>query len=313
MFVQTAGAVSVPSPSGSATPSAAMTATGIGTWFSDHTSLLISHGAQILGILIGAVILRKIVTRMIHRMVHHATQVAESKAGQLLSGSGLLAGERRRQRTAAIGSVLRSLATLLIFGMGFLMVISAVQIPITPILASVSVVGAALGFGARDLVSDFLAGVFMILEDQYGIGDTIDTGEATGTVQEVGLRVTKLRDADGVIWYVRNGAIDRIGNKSQGWNRAVVDVPVAYSEDVGRVREIMTVTAEELFADEEWRSRFLTEKPKVVGIESLDADLVVIRIQAQTAPQKNTEVARELRARLKVALDAAGIAVVALK
>jgi small-conductance mechanosensitive channel len=306
MFFQSASTGPTPMPT-------EVSPTGIGDWFSDHTSLLVSHGAQILGIFIAAVVLRKIVTRMIHRLVRHTTQVAESKAGQLFGGSGLLAGERRRQRTAAIGSVLRSLSTMLIFGMALLMMISAVQIPITPILASVSVVGAALGFGARDMVSDFLAGVFMILEDQYGIGDTIDTGEATGTVQEVGLRVTKLQDADGVIWYVRNGAIDRIGNKSQGWNRAVVDVPVAYNEDVGRVREIMTVTAEALFADEQWRGRFLNEKPKVVGIEALDADLMIIRIQAQTAPQKSTEVARELRARLKAALDQAGIAVVALK
>jgi moderate conductance mechanosensitive channel len=306
MFFQSASTGATPMPT-------EVSPTGIGNWFSDHTSLLVSHGAQILGIFIAAIVLRKIVTRMIHRLVRHTTQVAESKAGQLFGGSGMLAGERRRQRTAAIGSVLRSLSTMLIFGMALLMMISAVQIPITPILASVSVVGAALGFGARDMVSDFLAGVFMILEDQYGIGDTIDTGEATGTVQEVGLRVTKLQDADGVIWYVRNGAIDRIGNKSQGWNRAVVDVPVAYSEDVGRVREIMTVTAEALFADEQWRGRFLTEKPKVVGIEALDADLMIIRIQAQTAPQKSTEVARELRARLKAALDQAGITVVALK
>jgi moderate conductance mechanosensitive channel len=246
-------------------------------------------------------------------VVHHANQVAESKTGQRLLESGLLAGERRRQRTSAIGSVLRSLASAVIFMVGGLMVISAVQISVTPILASVSVVGAALGFGARDLVGDFLAGVFMILEDQYGIGDTIDTGQAVGTVQEVGLRITKVRDADGVIWYVRNGTIDRIGNKSQGWNRAIVDVPVAYTEDIGRVREIMTMTAEELFEDEKWRGRFMTEKPKVVGIESLDADMVVIRIQAQTAPQKSTEVARELRARLKKALDEAGVAVVALK
>ncbi|HEV2638351.1 MAG TPA: mechanosensitive ion channel family protein [Actinocrinis sp.] len=259
------------------------------------------------------VLLRKLVVKAIYRTVHHANQVAESRAGQMLLGSGLLADERRRQRTSAMGSVLRSLASAVIFCVGTLMVISALQISVTPILASVSVVGAALGFGARDMVSDFLAGVFMILEDQYGIGDTIDTGQATGTVQEVGLRITKVRDIDGVIWYVRNGAIDRIGNKSQGWNRAVVDVPVAYTEDVGRVHEIMTATAEELYDDEKWRGKFMAEKPRVVGIESLDADLMIIRIQAQTAPQKSVDVARELRARLKKALDEAGIVVAAVK
>lgn len=289
-----------------------VTPSGLGTWFSNHASLLVSHGLQILTITVACVLIRKLTTRSIKRIVHHATRVAETRAGRLLEGTGLVAGERARQRTQAIGSVLRSLSTAVIFGLGTLMVISVLQIPVTPILASVSVVGAALGFGARDLVTDFISGVFMIVEDQYGVGDVIDTGTTKGTVEEVGLRITKLRDADGVIWYVRNGAINQVGNQSQGWSRAVVDVPVGYSEDVGKVRELMTMTAEKMFADEQWRELFLEDKPKVVGVESLDGAYVIMRIQARTVPQKHFEVARELRARLKSALDAAGIRVAAL-
>ena len=283
------------------------------SWLSDHGSLLISHGSQILGIILVAWLLRKFISRSLSRIVRHAAQVAETRAGRLLEGSGLVATERTRQRTQAIGSVLTSVASTVIFGVAVLMVISVLQIPITPILASVSAVGVAVGLGARDLITDFLAGISMIFEDQYGVGDVIDTGLAKGTVIEVGLRVTKLRDADGEIWYVRNGSITRVGNQSQGWSRAVVDVPVHYGEDVGRVHEVLTVAVEALYTEEGWREKFLDgQPPQVMGIENLDGGAVVIRVQARTAPQRHFEVARELRRRIKTALDAAGIEVVAL-
>jgi small-conductance mechanosensitive channel len=300
-------------PSPSATPSdPPVTADSIGHWFSVHGSLLISHGVQIVTIIGACVAIRVLTTRSINRIVQHAAKVAEGRTGRLLGSAGLVAGERTRQRTQAIGSVLRSLSNAVIFVIGGLMIVSVLTIPIAPILASVSVVGVALGLGAQGLITDFVSGIFMIFEDQYGVGDVIDAGPARGTVEEVGLRITKLRDADGVMWYVRNGSITRVGNKSQGWARVVVDVPVAYTEDVGKVREIMRVTADDLFADESWRDRFLDDKPKVVGVESLDGAYVVIQIQAKTAPQKNLEVARELRARLKLALDSAEVQVAAL-
>ena len=285
----------------------------VNSWVSDHTSLLISHGAQIIGIALACFLLRKFIARSITRVVRHATQVAETRAGRLLQGSGLVATERTRQRSQAIGSVLRSLSSTVIFGVGTLMIISVLEIPIAPLLASISVVGVAVGLGAKDVITDFLAGITMILEDQYGVGDVIDMGLAKGTVIEVGLRVTKLRDIDGEIWYVRNGSIERIGNQSQGWSRAVVDVPVHYGTDVGRVQEVLSVMAEDLYHDEAWRAKFLDEQPpQVMGIENLDGGAVVIRVQARTAPQKNVEVARELRSRIKSALDEAGIEVVTL-
>lgn len=282
-------------------------------WLSDHLGLLISHGVEIVGIILIAVLLRKFISRSINRIVRHASQVAESRAGRLLEGSGLVATERTRQRTQAIGSVLRSVATTVIFGVALMMVISVLAIPITPILASVSAVGVAVGLGARDLITDFLAGISMIFEDQYGVGDVIDTGLAQGTVIEVGLRVTKLRDVDGQIWYVRNGLITRVGNRSQGWSRALVDVPVHYGEDVGRVQEVLSVAVEQLYEDEAWRDRFVRgNPPQVMGIENLDGGAVVIRVQARTVPQREFEVAREMRRRIKAALDGAGIQVVAL-
>lgn len=296
------------------TPSAQpVTANSIGHWFSIHASLLISHGAQIGTIIAACLILRALIRRSISRIVHHAAKAAEGRAGRLLGTAGLNAGERTRQRTQAIGSVLRSLSAAVIFVIGGLMIISVLTIPIAPILASVSVVGVALGLGAQGLITDFISGIFMIFEDQYGVGDVIDAGAAKGTVEEVGLRITKLRDADGVMWYVRNGSINRVGNESQGWSRVVVDVPVAYTEDVARARQVMAKTADGLYADEAWRDRFIEDKPKVMGVESLDGAYVIIRIQARTAPQKDFEVARELRARLKSALDDAEVQVASLK
>jgi small conductance mechanosensitive channel len=275
-----------------------------------HGSLLLNNGLKIVGIIIVCFLLRKFIARTITKVVRHAAQVAESRAGRMLEGSGLVATERARQRTQAIGSVLRSVSSTVIFVVGTLMVISVLQISITPILASVSAVGVAVGLGAKDVITDFLAGITMIFEDQYGVGDVIDTGLAKGTVIEVGLRVTKLRDVDGQIWYVRNGSIARVGNQSQGWGRAVVDVPVHYGEDVGRVHEVLAVMADELYADAAWRPKFLdAQPPQVLGIENLDGGAVVIRVQARTAPQKNVEVTRELRHRIKLALDAAGIEV----
>jgi len=310
----------VTATAGTASPTPTTTSTGVDfqpqnvrTWVDTHGSLLVNNGLKIVGIIIVCFLLRKFIARTIAKVVRHATQVAEGRAGRMLEGSGLVATERTRQRSQAIGSVLRSVSSTVIFSVGTLMIISVLQISITPILASVSAVGVAVGLGAKDVISDFLAGITMIFEDQYGVGDVIDAGLAKGTVIEVGLRVTKLRDVDGQIWYVRNGSIARVGNQSQGWGRAVVDVPVHYGEDFGRVHEVLSVMADELYEDAAWRPKFLDEQPpQVLGIENLDGGAVVIRVQARTAPQKNVEVTRELRRRIKVALDAAGIEVVTL-
>jgi small conductance mechanosensitive channel len=300
-------AAASPSPTPSSTPTA-VTTQDVKNWVDTHSSLLLNNGLKIIGIILVCVLLRKFISRTISKVVRHAAQISESRAGRMLEGSGLVATERTRQRSQAIGSVLRSVSSTVIFSIGTLMIISVLQISITPILASVSAVGVAVGLGAKDVITDFLAGITMIFEDQYGVGDVVDTGLAKGTVIEVGLRVTKLRDADGQIWYVRNGSIARVGNLSQGWGRAVVDVPVDYGEDVGRVHEVLAVMAEELYGDAAWRPKFLdAQPPQVLGIENLDGGAVVIRVQARTAPQKNVEVTRELRHRIKLALDAAGI------
>jgi small conductance mechanosensitive channel len=281
----------------------------VGNWFRDNGNILLSDVATIVGIAVASLIIRKVTLTFISRAVEKAAMRADTKPGRFLEGSLLMGAERRNQRTRALGAVLRSVASTAILVIAALMIISVLKIPTGPILASVGVLSAAIGFGARDAVTDLLSGMFMILEDQFGVGDFIDAGDAKGTVEDVSLRVTQLRDVDGVVWYVRNGTIKRIGNLSQGHSRAVVDVPVAYTEDTSHVREIMLDTAHGLFQDPEWKDRFLDEAPTVAGIESIEGDHVMMRVSLRTAPQKSAEVARELRLRLKTAFDESGIRV----
>jgi small conductance mechanosensitive channel len=260
---------------------------------------------QILFILVIALVVRALIRTMISKMVARMAQGHSHNQPALITGL-LENAERRKQRSQAMGSVLRSVASFMVLGTAALTALSVLGINLAPLLASAGVAGVAIGFGARNLVTDFLSGVFMILEDQYGVGDQIDTGVASGTVLEVGLRVTKLRGAGGEIWYIRNGEVKRIANMSQGWATANVEVPVGYDEDLGRVEELILAAAEEMAKDEPW-SEQLWEPVKVLGVDSLGAETLVVQIAAKTMPGKATPVARELRRRIKGALDEAGI------
>ncbi|MEU4829392.1 mechanosensitive ion channel family protein [Streptosporangium sp. NPDC023615] len=268
--------------------------------------------AIVLVILI-ALILRNVAHRLINRVVRRASSGRASLAGRLRGkdtpapeGLDAILAERRRQRSETMGSVLKHVASIIILGTAVLTVLERLTVPIAPLLTSVGIVGVAIGFGAQELVKDFIAGMFMLLEDQYGVGDVIDAGAAVGTVEAVTLRITRLRDADGRVWYVRNGTITRVGNESQGWSRATVDVPVAYASDVPAVRDLLRATVEEMWEEPEFRS-VIVEEPQVWGIEQISDTSVIFRISAKTLPSKQAEVARELRLRIKAALDRASI------
>ncbi|GMA39083.1 mechanosensitive ion channel family protein [Mobilicoccus caccae] len=285
----------------------------------------------ILTILLGAWIIRWLIHRAINRLVDsivasrasgdtttmgavEATPTAQlpmlrrygRKAGRAISQSGLVATERQKARVTTLGSVLRSIASIVVWSIAALMVGRELGLDMTPVIASAGVGGVALGFGAQSLVKDFLSGTFMILEDQYGVGDIVDTGDVVGTVEEVTLRVTRLRDAEGVVWYVRNGEILRIANRSQGWTTAVVDIPVASDESAEKAMTILRQQMTELFADPAWKSVIL-EKPDVAGIESITAGTMTIRIFAKCAPNKHWGAQREIRERCKTALHRAGV------
>lgn len=225
---------------------------------------------------------------------------------EAILGHSPLASERRVQRARTMGTVLRSVSTGVIAAIVVLMVLGEIGLNIGPLLASAGILGVALGFGAQSLVKDFLSGLFMIVEDQYGVGDVVDLGEATGTIEAVGLRVTRLRSVDGTVWYVPNGQIQRVGNQSQGWARAVLDIAVAYREDIPRVQALLTQVGHDLHADPEW-APLIMEEPEVWGVEALSADSVVVRIVVKTVPLEQWTVARELRRRIKAAFDAEGI------
>ncbi|AZQ71623.1 mechanosensitive ion channel family protein [Streptomyces abikoensis] len=284
------------------------TANDAAGWVEQNWSVWLTNGLRIVLIIVIAVAMRSLIRRGITKLIARMNRTAQAVDGTAL-GSLLVNAERRRQRSEAIGSVLRSVASFLIMGTAALTVLSVLKINLAPLLASAGVAGVAIGFGARNLVTDFLSGVFMILEDQYGVGDEVDAGVAKGTVIEVGLRVTKLRGADGEIWYVRNGEVKRIGNLSQGWATAGVDVQVRSDEDLDRVRAVIERTGEEMQKAEPWTER-LWEPVEVLGLNAVYLDSVVVRVSAKTVPGKALSVERELRWRIKRALDAEGIPVV---
>ncbi|QKV94950.1 mechanosensitive ion channel family protein [Streptomyces sp. NA02950] len=283
-------------------------ATNAAGWVEENWSTWLSVGLRIALILVIAFVLRSVVRRAITKLIDRMNRTAQAVDGTALGGL-LVNVERRRQRSAAIGSVLRSVASFLIMGTAGLMILSALEINLAPLLASAGVAGVAIGFGARNLVTDFLSGVFMILEDQYGVGDSIDAGVASGEVIEVGLRVTKLRGDSGEIWYVRNGEVKRIGNLSQGWATAAVDVQVRADEDLDRVRAVITQVGVDMAKDEPWNER-LWEPIEVLGLDAVYLDSMVVRVSARTMPGKALGIERELRWRIKKALEEAGIPLV---
>ncbi|MDO5710746.1 MAG: mechanosensitive ion channel family protein [Micrococcales bacterium] len=228
------------------------------------------------------------------------------RAAKLLTRSGLVDNERQRQRVETLGSVLRSIASVVIWGIAVLMIGQELGLNMAPVLASAGVGGVALGFGAQSLVKDFLSGMFMIVEDQYGVGDLIDTGEVVGTVEEVSLRTTRLRDLTGVVWYVRNGEIVRIANRSQGWQTATIDFPVAIDEDPAKVTAVLGKVVDGMQEDPRWRKALL-EEPTVAGVESMSGGTMTIRVFGKCAPNKHWGVQRDIRERGQMALAKAGI------
>ncbi|MCQ8189799.1 mechanosensitive ion channel family protein [Streptomyces rugosispiralis] len=283
-------------------------ATNAAGWVEENWSTWLGIGLRIALILIIAFVLRSVVRRAITKLIDRMNRTAQAVDGTALGGL-LVNVERRRQRSAAIGSVLRSVASFLIMGTAALMILSALQINLAPLLASAGVAGVAIGFGARNLVTDFLSGVFMILEDQYGVGDSVDAGVASGEVIEVGLRVTKLRGDNGEIWYVRNGEVKRIGNLSQGWATAALDVQVRAEEDLDQVRAVITQVGVDMAKEEPWNER-LWEPIEVLGLDAVYLESMIVRVSARTMPGKALGVERELRWRIKKALNEAGIQLV---
>ncbi len=283
-------------------------------WLASSADWLIARPVQILLIALGALVLRFLTHRAINRLISSTSNSAVPSALRPLRDRAVerldlepLASQRRRQRAATVGSVLRSASSAMILVIALMLILGKLGINLAPLIASAGIVGVAVGFGAQNLVKDFLSGMFMIMEDQYGVGDVIDVGEATGIVEAVGLRTTRLRDDVGVVWYVRNGEIVRVGNKSQGWSRAILDVPVSYSTDLRRAREVLKEVADEVWGDPGFAD-LIIEEPAVTGVENMTQEGLVLRLTVKTKPEQQAPVARELRARIKERFDREGIA-----
>lgn len=252
-------------------------------------------GFRILLAVIAALILRAILQFMILRIVKGvARQVRKDGAESPLAQARLL------QRTKTIGSVLGNLAT---WGLTFTVIsiaLTEIGVSAGAIVAGAGILGAGLGFGAQSLIKDLISGLFIVFEDQYGVGDSVDLGQATGIVESVGLRVTTVRDIEGTVWFVRNGEILRVGNQSQGWSRVVIDVALNYNSDLGKAQEVMRKAASDTAKS---KPKLVIDAPEVWGIHALSGDQVVIRLVQKTKPETKDELARELRANLKSALD----------
>ncbi len=277
----------------------------------EHSKVLIETPIRILLIIIVAVLVRAILHRLINRLTHPVRggtlprllrplrEKVDTTA--LLESAGLLS-ERRQQRAATVASVLRSFVSFAIFVMTALLILGELKIDLLPLVAGTSIVGVALGFGAQNIVKDFLAGMFMMLEDQYGVGDVIDFEQASGTVEAVGLRTTRLRDINGTVWYVRNGEVVRVGNKSQGYAQVVLDVPISASVDIDAASAALREVADEMHAEDEWAPVFIGE-PDVQGVESITRYETVLRLVVRVRPLEQWRTARELRRRIRDRLE----------
>lgn len=266
---------------------------------SRYAATVISAGLRILLIVLLAVLIQLMMRRAITRFTRVDTE--EPRPGMLR------APRPRSARARTIGSVLRSGTTFVVFGVAGTLVLGELGINLGPIIASAGILGVALGFGAQNLVKDFLSGMFMMVENQYDVGDVVDFGAASGTVERVGLRVTSLRDVKGTVWYVRNGEVSRVGNSSQDYSVAVVDLPVGHAADIPVCTELAERTATELTTEGSAWAADVLEPPQMLGVESVSAEGMTLRITAKVRAGRQWAVQRALRAAIMAAFAEARI------
>jgi small-conductance mechanosensitive channel len=298
--------------------------TGSGTT-AKFVEWLLAKPLKVAFILLAAFVLNRLLRRAIRRLVNRLIEQREERAHRraeeevedgrfaalrerAMEKANFLAGqaERGKQRAQALGTVLRSITSLLIYGTAIVIVLGEFGVNLGPLVAGAGIVGVALGFGAQSLVRDFLSGIFMLIEDQYGVGDIVDVGDATGVVEEIKLRTTRLRDINGTVWFIPNGEIRRVGNKSQQWARAVLDIGVAYNTDIGHAIRVIKEVADGIW-QEQLESATVLEEPEIWGVEELGDNAIAIRLVFKVEPGEQFATARETRRRIKAAFDREGI------
>jgi moderate conductance mechanosensitive channel len=267
---------------------------------------------QILLLLVIGLLVLWLARRGIRRAVASAKDPSAPRGRRLRRRVGLSppapapSSERRSQRADALGALATSIVSVAIWTVLVTMILGVFGINLGPLIAGAGIIGIAIGFGAQDLVKDFLSGVFMLLEDQYGVGDIVDAGDAAGVVEGVTLRSTRIRDVTGTLWHIPNGEIRRIGNMSQEWARALLDIGVAYGTDIDVASQVISRVATDMAHEEDYQELFLDE-PEIWGVENLGTDSVDIRLVIKTQPGQQYAIARELRRRIKRAFDTAEV------
>jgi small-conductance mechanosensitive channel len=282
--------------------------------FSLDGGAVIDRIFHILIIVVAALVLRWLVNRFIARVIKQVTSAKRPQSiaelnhllGSSKSRREEIKGDRTQQRAATLTSVLQHINGIVIMSVAFMMILSVFDVNLAPILASAGIAGVAIGFGAQNLVQDYLAGIFILLEDQYGVGDIVDVGDATGTVEDMGLRVTTIRALDGTLWYVRNGQILRVGNSSQSWAYVLVDTPLPPTVDVDEAGRVIAEVGAAFAEDEKWRE-YVIEEPEYVGVVEMTIDQAKLRLGVKTTSDKQWAAGRELRRRIADGLKAAGI------
>jgi small-conductance mechanosensitive channel len=276
--------------------------------------VLLTRSLKVAAILVVAFAMNRLARWMVRRLVRSLQQQQvqqrlasiRAKTPRALRSTEPLPSLRRSQRADAIGALVRNLSSVVIWLVASASILQILGVQLGPLVAGAGFVGLAIAISAQQMVTDFLAGIAMLLEDEYGVGDVIDVGPATGEVERVGLRTTQLRAVDGTVWHVRNGEIDRVGNLSRDWRRVLLDVEVARGADLPLATRTVEHAAQELSQDEQWRP-WLLEEPEIWGVEGLGPASTTIRLGLKTRPSKRDEVARELRARVDEAIEQAGI------
>jgi len=279
-------------------------------WAQWHTPVRIL--LIILFSIVGRWILMVLVGRLV-KSVEASARVKLKLGNHQLNGElSPIANARLVQRTRTMGSVLNNFITWTVVVFALTMILSELGVAIGALAAGAGLVGAGIGFGSQSLIKDLISGLFIVAEDQYGVGDSVNLGEISGSVESVGLRVTQVRDVDGVLWYVRNGEILRVGNHSQGWSRAVVDIALDYAVDVEAAKRVIEVAASEVVSAPGNTEKVIGE-PDVWGVHLLSGDQVVVRLVQKTKFGKADDIARDLREALKTHLDKAGISLASSK
>ena len=287
---------------------------------------LVDRPLRVVLILIVAWVVNRMVRRAVDRGVGRMVKDRERRLAEWQTGHGkdasgddvsaealrrksismAQATDQAKQRATTLGSIMRSTATAIIYTLAILMVLAQFQIDLGPLIASAGIAGIALGFGAQSIVKDFLSGFFILVEDQYGVGDIIDVGDAAGVVEAISLRTTQIRDVNGNLWYVPHGEIARVANKSQEWSRAVLDVEVAYDTDIDHAKEVIKRVADEL-----WHAHLenatIIEEPEILGVEMFGESAIAIRLVVKTEPGEQWSTGREIRGRLIKAFAEEGI------